>query len=128
MSNPAKFVKVDGLTLMVPTPARDYWRIKGTLPDGRTIDTTGGRTIEDARAKAQAAIARVGEVQRPGAARHTNVRYVKVLREYVNPANHDNWGRGGGSRNASTVKSMLWNHVLPVLGNRTCESLTPSDF
>ncbi len=121
-------IKVGNLTLMVPTPARDYWRIKGTLANGRVIDTTGGRTLEEAKAKANAAIAQVDSYQRPGAARHANVRYVKVLREYVNPANHENWGKGGGSRNASTVKGLLWNHVLPVLGNRTCESLSPSDF
>jgi integrase len=128
MTDSASTNKVAGLTLMAPTPSRNYWRIKGTLSDGRVIDTTGGRTVEDASAKAESLAAKAAEVQRPGAARHNNVRYAQVLREFVKPQNHDAWGRNGGSRYAVDIKSLLWNHVLPVLGNRTCDSLQPSDF
>lgn len=119
---------IEGLRLMPPTPTRDYWRIKGTLPNGRPFDTTAGRTLADAKAKAEAAIATASEKQRPGAATRANVRYAAALKEFVKPENHERWGRNGGNRHAADIKGTLWNHVLPVLGNRTCESLQPSDF
>lgn len=128
MNNRQTLIKIDGLSLLRPTKTRNYWRIKGVLPDGRPIDTTGGKTRAMAEAKARSAVVEAREPTSPGAVQHKAVLYRTVLDEFVNPDNHDRWGKNGGRRHADDTKGALWNHVRPVLGNRTCESLRPSDF
>lgn len=84
--------------------------------------------MKEAKSKARIAI----EAARPrGHAIVTDqatTRYGRVLDKFVDPDNHDRWGKGGGSRHADNVKSLLWNHVRPQLAHRSCGSLTPTDF
>src|SRR3954468_10305735 len=111
MTSRNEVIKYAGLSLLPPSKSRKYWRVKGTLPDGRKVDTTGGLTREDAEKRAYAAVTG-GDVKvaQHDAAPRRNVRYATVLNEFVKPQNHETWGRNGGARHANDIKSVLWNH------------------
>lgn len=121
-------IKVEDLSLLRPTKTRPYWRIKGSLPDGRCIDTTAGTTQTAAMTRARAEVNQAQRLMAPGAAQHVGQPYGGALQEFVKPQNHERWGRNGGARHAADTKAALWNHVMPVLGSKLCEHLRPSDF
>ena len=50
-----------------PTPGSAYYRLKWQEPDGRNAATAGGRTLEDARAKATEIDVRVSMAAGPNA-------------------------------------------------------------
>jgi integrase len=121
-------IRIDDLSLLRPTKSRPYWRVKGVLPNGHPLDTTAGTTQVAAIAKAKAEVEKARKSIAPGAARHIDLLYRDILVEFVKPENHERWGRNGGARHAADTKAALYNHVLPILGNKLCQHLRPSDF
>jgi integrase len=121
-------IVVEGLSLLRPTKSRKYWRIKGRLPNGESVDTTAGTTQSKAVATARALVDYHRRKMEPGAANQGRVTYEELLSRFLDPERQQGWGRSGGSRHADSSFSLAKNHVIPVIGNRYVEDLRPEDF
>jgi hypothetical protein len=88
--------------------------------NGRQQERYGTRDLAEAKRRAKTWD---GELGIPGAAVDPNTRFGEVVRVFLAPATHPNWGRKHHDRYVSLAR----NHLGAVAGKR-CRSLSAGDF
>jgi integrase len=98
---------IGGVTITGPN-ARGYYKLKWTEPDGRSVDTSGGRTVDAARATATLNAIRIAQAAGPNAV--TTLHAVKdaYLAQGHSPYGHkDPWKRSHVAQLERTLNRSL---------------------
>jgi hypothetical protein len=98
------------VAISAPTASCVYYRLKWLEPDGRPGDTTGGRSVETARAKAAEIDARLARAAGPAAVAELGELAKKFLAEGRSPYTGRPWQRSYRNQIEDNLRRALRGH------------------